>query len=92
LFQISDGFKPCTNGADFSTYTTSLANYNSNYSHAQPTATEATAPAEAADELRVGFVDVEGQGDQSDAYDALLVTPLLLLSKVIITCTRLCTV
>jgi hypothetical protein len=30
----------------------------------------------------VGFVDVEGQGDQSDAYDALLVTPLLLLSKV----------
>jgi hypothetical protein len=35
-----------------------------------------------AGQLRVGFVDVEGQGDQSDAYDSLLVTPLLLLSKV----------
>ena len=32
----------------------------------------------------VGFVDVEGQGDESDEYDALLVTPLLLLSKVIV--------
>ena len=34
--------------------------------------------------MQVGFVDVEGQGDQSEAYDALLVTPLLLLSKVIL--------
>jgi hypothetical protein len=76
LFQISEGFKPCTNGADFSTYTTSL----SNYSHAHPSTVDTTSPAE----LRVGFVDVEGQGDQSDAYDALLVTPLLLLSKVIL--------
>jgi hypothetical protein len=37
-----------------------------------------------ADQLRVGFVDVEGQGDESDQYDALLVTPLLLLSKVVV--------
>ena len=66
LFQISDGFEPCTSGADISTYTSTLSDYS-----------------KAAEQvpMQVGFVDVEGQGDESEAYDALLVTPLLLLSK-----------
>ena len=52
-----------------STYTSTLSDYS-----------------RAAEEVpvEVGFVDVEGQGDESEAYDALLVTPLLLLSKVIL--------
>jgi hypothetical protein len=34
--------------------------------------------------MRVGFVDVEGQGDRGECYDAFLAMPLLLVSKVMV--------
>jgi hypothetical protein len=35
-------------------------------------------------ETRVGFVDVEGQGDRDETYDTLLATPILLCSQVVL--------
>lgn len=67
-FVISAGGRPCTSGADVCI-------------------SKPTAPDSIRDEarpVRVGFVDVEGAGDQSATYGVKLALPLVVTSKVIL--------
>ncbi|CAN0253612.1 unnamed protein product [Ectocarpus sp. 12 AP-2014] len=100
VFAVAGGSRPCTVGASISTTTRSLEQISSASSPPPSTAasgggrrswwwgssseqasTEASQPQQLPD---IGFVDVEGQGDNGDSYDTKLVAPLLLLSKVVI--------
>jgi hypothetical protein len=46
--------------------------------------TATSAPDSSAENIHVGFVDAEGQGDKDISYDANLVCPILLTSKCVI--------
>lgn len=85
LFPVSDEFSACTVGADLSKTTLRLEEFL----HGTGTVCDdgglagVKTPSPA-----IGFVDVEGQGDQHLSHEIILATPLLLLSKVSATTIR----
>jgi len=73
-FKVINTHDPCTRGVDISTYFVP---------HAQ--LAEAAGLEEDGDpDQLVGFVDVEGAGDQDATYDTMLALPLLLTGKVVL--------
>lgn len=60
---------PCTSGVDLSSSFVPLASLSTTLSSSDHV---------------VGFVDMEGQGDRSASYDVFLVTPVLLVSRVVL--------
>ncbi|CAN0201634.1 unnamed protein product [Scytosiphon promiscuus] len=98
VFAVAGGSRPCTVGASISTTTRSIEQISSSSSPPLPPAAggerrwigwspfEQPSPGEPepGQQPDIGFVDVEGQGDNGELYDTKLVTPLLLLSKVVI--------
>jgi hypothetical protein len=69
IFQISNKPAACTFGCDISTFTSTLQQYGGG-------AFSST--------THIAYVDVEGQGDQDEAYDMQLVVPLLLMAGVVL--------
>ena len=73
LFKISNLREPCTSGVDLSRHFIDLDEFSAlNGGQAK------------GGDMKIGFVDAEGQGDRDISYDSRLVTPILLASKVII--------
>jgi hypothetical protein len=72
LFKVSNRSAPCTKGVDLSLRTVNASVFAGS-----------AEPSSSAD-VQVGFLDAEGMGDRDQSYDALLLTPVLLVSKVII--------
>lgn len=76
-FRVSAAVEPCTVGADLSLTAPTLCDFKGSVD------SSCTNPGDACQSCPlIGFVDVEGQGDQHISYDVLLGTPILLLSKV----------
>lgn len=76
VFKISNAKESCTQGIDISNKWLSVKEFASIDSNTKSTT---SAPS-----IRIGFVDAEGQGDKDVTYDARLVCPILLASKVVI--------
>ena len=72
LFKISNSREPCTQGVDISSHLTTLRKFASHLDVSND------------DEIAIGFVDAEGQGDRDISYDSRLICPVLLASKAII--------
>jgi len=91
VFPVSSKSEPCTVGIDLSTTTTTVAElrgapsskaglFSSMFSRGGGReASDADA-----DATKIAFADAEGQGDQKTAYDATLVTPTLLVARVVL--------
>ena len=77
LFKISNLREPCTQGVDLSGHLVPLSSF-SGFNGCPPVASRASK------DIRIGFVDAEGQGDRDITYDSRLVSPVLLASKVVI--------
>lgn len=75
IFTISNKKDSCTQGVDVSDKWLTLEAFSK---------IDNDSALKAAPALRVGFVDAEGQGDKDVSYDAELVCPILLVSKVVI--------
>lgn len=71
LFRISNERESCTQGIDVSRKLMDLSAFAGDKKSGYPN-------------LKVGFVDAEGQGDKDMGYDANLVCPILLASKCVI--------
>lgn len=97
IFRISNEKDSCTQGIDISNKWLSLSefsaiNNNINNSNSKPRSTtqpvlasgRAVATTTGANQMKVGFVDAEGQGDKDVTYDANLICPILLMSKCVI--------
>jgi hypothetical protein len=69
VFPVQPTNKPCTVGADLSPHFVALSELSDVSTRIDPL---------------VGFVDVEGQGDKGVPYDVHLISPILLVSKVVI--------
>lgn len=74
-FKVINTHEPCTRGVDISTY------FIPNSQLVEAAGLEET---EGNSEQLVGFVDVEGSGDQDATYDTMLALPLLLTGKVVL--------
>ena len=76
-FRVSNKQDPCTVGVDLCANTVTLKNF---------CAVEDTAPGMRGvpSDMRVGFVDAEGQGDRDSAYDARIACPVLLAAKCVL--------
>lgn len=84
LFCVSGAMEPCTPGADLSVELLTVNDLEEGDYATSTIAPPASLNSSSSLETPlVGFVDVEGQGDRHSSYDALLATPLLLLSKVV---------
>jgi len=70
LFKISNSREPCTQGVDISSHLSTLQRF------------EAHSEGGHEDDIAIGFVDAEGQGDRDISYDSRLICPILLGSKV----------
>lgn len=78
LFTVSNKKDSCTQGIDISSKWLSLKSFSSiDNDHM------ISAPV-GGPEVHVGFCDAEGQGDKDVEYDAELVCPILLISKIVI--------
>ena len=75
IFKISNSKDPCTQGIDISATSKTLAEFSGNGSSSR---------GGGGSDIRIGFVDAEGQGDRDVSYDAQLVCPILLASKVVL--------
>jgi GR25 family glycosyltransferase involved in LPS biosynthesis len=88
MFQISNSDAPCTQGVDLATHFLTLPQYAAGTNGAvSASADDASSMNDGEDQVpvvRVGFVDVEGQGDRDVGYDTMLVSPVLLAAKVVI--------
>ncbi|DAZ96371.1 TPA: hypothetical protein N0F65_010738 [Lagenidium giganteum] len=75
LFKISNLREPCTQGVDLSGHFVPLDKFSALNG----------CPALKHDQnIQIGFVDAEGQGDRDITYDSRLVSPVLLASKVVL--------
>lgn len=96
-FRISNEKDSCTQGIDISNKWLSLSefsaiNNNISNSNCKPRSTtqpvlasgRAVTAATGDNQMKVGFVDAEGQGDKDVTYDANLICPILLMSKCVI--------
>ena len=78
LFQVSNSHTPCTLGVDICSHVMPLSAFESLDSDEDiPLKVDPN-------EMVVGFVDAEGQGDRDVSYDARLACPVLLTSKCVI--------
>eukprot|EP00937_MAST-01D_sp_MAST-1D-sp2_P003748 g3748.t1 len=92
LFRVSHKDETCTRGVDLSAKFVSSEVFaeseveggSKSEVEGESAGVDAGGRVAAGSASRVGFVDVEGQGVEDVTYDALLVTPALLLSKVLI--------
>jgi hypothetical protein len=75
LFRISNADTPCTEGVDISSHFMDLGDFS---------ALNGCPRLQCLHRITVGFVDAEGQGDRDMAYDTVLVSPVLLTSKVVV--------
>lgn len=78
LFKVINSSLPCTKGVDISSLIVpqaDLANRVNGFSDEQVPLSE---------DIELGFVDVEGQGDRDITYDTMLALPLLLTSKIVL--------
>jgi hypothetical protein len=75
LFRISNADTPCTEGVDISSHFMDLGDFS---------ALNGCPRLQCIHRITVGFVDAEGQGDRDMAYDTVLVSPVLLTSKVVV--------
>ena len=68
LFKISNAREPCTQGVDISSHVTMLADFE----RKDPEDHESgdTMPS---DDIGIGFIDAEGQGDRDISYDTRLI-------------------
>jgi len=76
LFKVSNYKESCTQGIDISSKFMGLTDFSR--------VDGGRAVAAPRSEIKVGFVDAEGQGDKDIAYDANLICPILLASKCVI--------
>jgi hypothetical protein len=83
MFRISNAREPCTQGVDLCSHVMPLNNFAAIADTDTDDGTHVSASLEKNSTV-VGFVDAEGQGDRDVTYDARLVTPVLLMSKVVI--------
>lgn len=74
-FKISNRKDPCTIGIDIASKWMDVKDF---------ARIDGGRPPHNADDVKVGFVDAEGQGDRDISYDAKLVCPILIASKCII--------
>jgi hypothetical protein len=90
LFKVSNYQESCTQGIDISNKWMALSDFSSVDNNAKartatvtkkPSSSSSTASGE---EIHIGFVDAEGQGDKDVNYDANLICPILLASKCVI--------
>jgi len=84
-FAVSNRQDPCTVGVDIAKNTKTLQEFCS----VDPTSSllkdrNAQALMKQNSKIRVGFIDVEGQGDRDAAYDARIATSVLLVAKCVI--------
>jgi hypothetical protein len=82
LFEVSsDTLNPCTHGVDLSLHTMGLDEFAVS-EFGQRVGGEINQ----SDKSRtmLNFVDAEGMGDKNEKYDSMLLTPVLMLSKVVI--------
>jgi len=77
LFPSSPTFTPHTKGINVATLTMTVPEFG----QLNNAATDVPNPT---DDITVGFVDSEGQGDKGDQHDIDLFSPLLVVSKVVI--------
>ncbi|TDH65057.1 hypothetical protein CCR75_000256 [Bremia lactucae] len=77
LFKISNLREPCTQGVDLSGHFVPLQKFSSFNGCS-------TITSKSSQDIHVGFVDAEGQGDRDITYDSRLVSPVLLASKVVL--------
>ena len=92
IFRISNEKDSCTQGIDISNKWLSLSEFSAINSNIKPRSTtqpalasgRAVTAATGANQMKVGFVDAEGQGDKDVTYDANLICPILLMSKCVI--------
>jgi hypothetical protein len=78
LFRVINSSAPCTKGVDISSV---IIPHEAMGNHVRSYSKE---PVPNVDDLDVGFVDVEGQGDQDGTHDTMLALPLLVTSKVVL--------
>jgi hypothetical protein len=90
LFKVSNYQESCTQGIDISNKWMALSDFSSVDNNAKArTATVTNKPSSSSstasgEEIHIGFVDAEGQGDKDVNYDANLICPILLASKCVI--------
>jgi hypothetical protein len=83
LFEISNKAAACTHGVDLSLHTMALDEFaGSKFGHRSEG--ERTTCDSDDSRMMLNFVDAEGMGDKDVQYDSMLLTPVLLLSKVVI--------
>jgi hypothetical protein len=73
IFRISNAKDSCTQGIDISNKWLDIGEFSQ--------VDSGTACKPSKNNIKVGFVDAEGQGDKDVSYDAKLVCPILLASK-----------
>lgn len=78
LFRVINSSVPCTKGVDISSV---ILPHETMGNHVRAYSKE---PIPNVDDLDVGFVDVEGQGDQDGTHDTMLALPLLVTSKIVL--------
>jgi hypothetical protein len=76
IFRISNEKESCTQGIEISNKWLNLTDF-SRIDGGKPTNPKSH-------DLKIGFVDAEGQGDKDISYDADLICPILLASKCVI--------
>jgi hypothetical protein len=89
LFKVSNYQESCTQGIDISNKWMALSDFSSvdnpiTTKTASSKPSSSSASMESNNEIHVGFVDAEGQGDKDVNYDANLICPVLLASKCVI--------
>jgi len=87
IFRISNEKDSCTQGIDISNKWLSLTEFamiNNSNNSIRNTTQSLTNGRTVSDQMKIGFVDAEGQGDKDVAYDANLICPILLMSKCVI--------
>jgi hypothetical protein len=82
MFRISNAREPCTQGVDLCSHVMPLHSFAA-IADKEDCSNASTLSSKSSNTM-VGFVDAEGQGDRDVTYDARLITPVLLMSKVVI--------
>jgi hypothetical protein len=75
-FKVSNQQEPCTVGIDLAKNTLSLKSFAEINEYETTTKLPSN--------IKVGFVDAEGQGDRDTAYDARIACPILLAAKCVL--------
>mmetsp|Transcript_17931 Transcript_17931/g.63283 ORF Transcript_17931/g.63283 Transcript_17931/m.63283 type:complete len:1156 (-) Transcript_17931:2213-5680(-) len=89
IFTVSSSFKPCTTGIDISRTVLTRAELVDRCGGDSDSEDDSEEDhADAASAPLIAFADAEGQGDHNETYDAKLIAPVLLTSRVVLFNTR----